>query len=477
MKSTQTTTKFSWKHLIPVSLVMGLTACSDNIDLAGMTGNSGSDTHYEMPILSKPTGAATGVLMGARIAGVSYSASSGESGVTNEDGTFDYKHGDTVEFKLGDLLLGKVKGSPVVTPLELADGNENKLQNLLILLQSLDSDGDLSNGISITAETAAVVDKSINLTGDPDKFASAANLQAIIEDSGIDGIVRTTEEANAHFLSQSTAILGGNIWINYTERRASMIRIAADGSGEYIQGQASPDDSCNRKRVCAGRIIFRAGVEHGVASASSVNAQGFIVTGETTMDTNLRAGLSDSTLETRTRSNGYELIQSDIVNVIMERDHKGVFSDIFHIGGASSTVSARSDIAPETEVVEERFKKIENDPAGIVGAWVFDKDTLKTRTAMFFPDGKFFLVDPTGETQREDQAGCAQPGVEFASYTYNKGANQLSISGFTYNTDGCIGFSSLESNEAHKFTISADGETALFEKYGDEPETLHRVSG
>lgn len=133
---------------------------------------------------------------------------------------------------------------------------------------------------------------------------------------------------------------------------------------------------------------------------------------------------------------------SDIVHIQLERESPSIFSEIFHIGGASSTVRARRDVEPETEVVDRRFKSVENDPSGIIGAWAFDNDTLNTRTLMFLPNDKFFLVDPTGDTQLESQADCAQPGVEFANYTYNKGSNQLSISGFTYNTDGCVGLSS-----------------------------------
>ena len=64
--------------------------------------------------------------------------------------------------------------------------------------------------------------------------------------------------------------------------------------------------------------------------------------------------------------------------------------------------------------------------------------------------------------------------MEFATYDYNKGSNQLKISGFTYNTDGCIGFSG--SDGSHGFTIGSDGNTAKLEKQGEEPVTVYRVS-
>jgi hypothetical protein len=84
------------------------------------------------------------------------------------------------------------------------------------------------------------------------------------------------------------------------------------------------------------------------------------------------------------------------------------------------------------------------------------------------------MLDPTGEAQREDQAKCGKPGIEFASYAYDKGNNKLSLSGYTYNTNGCVGFSDVEGST--NFAISSDGTTAKLEKSGEAPITLYRVS-
>ena len=42
-------------------------------------------------------------------------------------GSIKYNHGDTIEFKLGSLVLGKVKGAAIITPMELAGDSDNKL--------------------------------------------------------------------------------------------------------------------------------------------------------------------------------------------------------------------------------------------------------------------------------------------------------------------------------------------------------------
>ncbi len=56
------------------------------------------------------TGPATGIFVDSPVSGVSYAASSGKNGVTNEKGEFNFNHGDKIEFKLGDLTLGNIQG-------------------------------------------------------------------------------------------------------------------------------------------------------------------------------------------------------------------------------------------------------------------------------------------------------------------------------------------------------------------------------
>lgn len=470
MKSNQNTTKNHWLRLAPIALAIGLAACDNNGD---GSSNISSDSNLAAT-RDMPTGTTTGVLTDAQVAGVSYTTTSGKSGVTDANGSFNFDHGDTVEFKLGALTLGNIQATPIVTPLALADGNENKIQNLIILLQSLDSDGDPSNGISITADAAAAVNTSLDLQSNPATFAGSTELQAILEAAGIDGNAKTAEEASAHFLAHSTAILGTNIWVRYNDQIANVIRIAADGSGEYLQGQASPDDSCNINRVCAGRTLYKAGVEYGIASALGFNARGFNLVGKATVDTNLRAGLSDPDPERRVRTDGYAMISSDIVTVQREREKPSVFGELFHIASPIELSDENEVILKE--VKETRYSKMDHVSSDIVGAWAYDKDAINTPTLMFFANNKFMRIDPTGTAQRKDQVHCAEPGIEFASYAYNKSANKLNISRFTYNTDGCIGFSAGDSSLSHRFTISADGDTAELEKQGDEPVTLYRIS-
>ncbi len=87
-----------------------------------------------------------GQFVDAPVAGIEYETSSGIKGVTDENGYFNYKEGDTVTFKVGKIILGDAKADKVVTPSALfADENldaikvQEKVQQVVALLLALDS--------------------------------------------------------------------------------------------------------------------------------------------------------------------------------------------------------------------------------------------------------------------------------------------------------------------------------------------------
>lgn len=77
------------------------------------------------------------------------------SGLTNDQGRFNYRAGETVRFYVGDVFIGEAKGQAVITPVELVSGavdeNNDQVINIAIFLQSIDDDGNEANGIRITA--------------------------------------------------------------------------------------------------------------------------------------------------------------------------------------------------------------------------------------------------------------------------------------------------------------------------------------
>jgi len=99
----------------------------------------------------------SGVFIDTAVEGLNYDCQpSGFTGLTDANGTYSYKAGDTCTFSVpsspDNIILGTTIGSGIVTPVDFLVGNDgNRLVNILMLLQSLDSDGDLDNGIQIPA--------------------------------------------------------------------------------------------------------------------------------------------------------------------------------------------------------------------------------------------------------------------------------------------------------------------------------------
>jgi peptidyl-prolyl cis-trans isomerase A (cyclophilin A) len=132
------------------------------------------------------------------------------SGTTGSQGQFTYRAGESVTFFIGGLELPSVRGAAVVTPLEVVGTgslNDAPVVNMLVLLQSLDEDGDASNGIKIpsTATTAAAggVGQALGsalTTSSPTAFAASQGLRDVLDGTvGAQRAVVAAQAAVDHF--------------------------------------------------------------------------------------------------------------------------------------------------------------------------------------------------------------------------------------------------------------------------------------
>lgn len=134
----------------------------------------------------------TGTFVDSPVAGLDYTGSDSSAGRTNERGEFRYREGETITFAIGDLELGAAEGAEVVTPLSISDGadtvDDPAVTDRLILLQSLDADGDLNNGIQISdgiRDQVSAEAMTINFNQAPEDFrASLAPVLSAIEGAG-----------------------------------------------------------------------------------------------------------------------------------------------------------------------------------------------------------------------------------------------------------------------------------------------------
>ena len=94
----------------------------------------------------------------APIAGVAY-VSGTRSGITDAHGTFTYEDGKAVQLSAGGSMLGAPLGAAVLSPYQVAGSaacdDTDDVKKLVALLESLDVDGDVTNGITVPGSGAA----------------------------------------------------------------------------------------------------------------------------------------------------------------------------------------------------------------------------------------------------------------------------------------------------------------------------------
>ena len=147
--------------------------------VALLTGCGGGEDNLE-----------TAYLVDSAVKGVNYRCGD-ESGVTGADGSFEFKPGQSCTFSIGATQFvvdaDKLSIGKKVTPFDIFSGDDEKAINLARMLQSLDSDGNTSNGIEITAATHAMIKNTIDFGSDFDTdFTAETNMTAISASTAIE---------------------------------------------------------------------------------------------------------------------------------------------------------------------------------------------------------------------------------------------------------------------------------------------------
>lgn len=186
-------------------LLLSQTGCSDS---------SSSSSSSSPPAGNTPPEVMTGTFVDSAVSGLDYQGTDTPAGLTDEQGQFNYRSGESISFSIGDLSLGSAPGAEVLTPLSVTTGatsaQDREVTNKLILLQTLDADGDSNNGIQISDAIRAEVSFNaniINFAQPPDDFRSSLEpiIQALNEASAFTDAdprprrVISSADALAHF--------------------------------------------------------------------------------------------------------------------------------------------------------------------------------------------------------------------------------------------------------------------------------------
>jgi len=168
----------------------------------------------------------TGILLDSAVSGVSYQTSTGEEGLTDANGSFNYKAGEEVTFTVGRITLGKSSGSEIITPIELVGANntaDQRVINISRLLQTIDEDQNPDNGITVSTTTrSALRNRTIDFDVPISDFTN--NNQAMLI-SSVGRTMVSAESAVNHLHSSlnqrglSTKVASGNAVTAVIENR------------------------------------------------------------------------------------------------------------------------------------------------------------------------------------------------------------------------------------------------------------------
>ncbi len=145
------------------------------------------------------TTTAVATFIDSPVQGLAYRSAS-RSGLTDRNGNFPYTPGETVTFSVGSLVLGSVTPTGnKVTPLQIVPGassaTDARVTRILRTLQTLDSDGNLENGIQITAFAHEVASLKDRIRLDDDRTTDD-DVKARLPEGDY---TRTEDEARQHY--------------------------------------------------------------------------------------------------------------------------------------------------------------------------------------------------------------------------------------------------------------------------------------
>ncbi|MEY2839817.1 MAG: hypothetical protein RJB60_2116 [Pseudomonadota bacterium] len=365
---------------LSIAAALALSACG---------GGGGSDTPAAV------AGTQTGVFVDSAVEGLSYETSSGVKGTTDAQGRFKYNEGDTVTFKAGGVTLGSGKATGTVTPAHISGGEDtNKFTNLLVLLQSLDTDGDPSNGITLPAnlDGTKLAKVAERLNDDPADFTDdSKNVE--LKQASPKGAIRKRDEARKHYEDTQAKVSdfmdgAAGVWVGRDmNNRTLALRLTP--SGRYMLTIISSD--------------AENGTEIGTLARDA--ATGLITTSNITTDTNGTAGWSNLGAD-RTVALSFEARPE-------ERNYTSTLT-------VTVTLAGQEPMTIELQHPAQR-------KGSLMGAWSTSPD-LRLNAPLVLFNGRGSRGDYAYIAPEATGGECAAGAVEGGSFTYAVPVSIVSVS-------------------------------------------------
>lgn len=327
----------------------------------------------------------TGKFLDSPVINIGYRTETQE-GMTNASGEYHYLDGELVTFFIGDLELPTVKASGTVTPLDMSgsiDTSVPETVNILRLLQSIDEDGDPTNGITISKAaqknaTPVIFDSSVSEFESSEAVtnlissAEAKNTILISQNAAIDHFEKTLLKAHVKFVANASIV---GTWVTGTTD-STLLTFMFFEDGTYTQMEFSE-----------GKHTQKNGMEWG--SYTKNNETGLLTTKQK-FDSNGVAGLSDiATVTAQVAGDALTLIvQKDLAEVITKR---------------ATTLA---------------FTRVTSDD--LLGSWINDKTETSLQAFTYLKNGDYIHL-------KIDLNNIKLSGMELGEYNLNNDSHLLTV--------------------------------------------------
>jgi hypothetical protein len=318
---------------------------------------------------SGSTTTSSGIFLDAEVEGLTYTTDSGITGQTDENGTYEYVPGEQITFSIGGVTIGTVDGAPSCTPFDFGAASTN----IARFIQSLDADGDPSNGIDITDASLALAGTTI---GSDAFLVDTATYEANPDISGAITTAGGTDVGEAAALANLAAGTDDTFDVAELEDNLFVVIVPAEGD--------------------IGIISFDSIIDG--AEAFSIFASDTTAAGESGFGADATWSIDGSG----------DLILVDTVD--------GISTTIKRIGGSTKSISITyqeqgdAGVFPATLLIPDSVSAADlggdNNPFASKTYDVVDSDG-STLTITFSSNGTYALAnDPETGTFEEDSSGA-----------------------------------------------------------------------
>ena len=422
------------------SLEASSTSSSSTMTSSSATTTSSLSSSLEA---SSAAAALSGVFVDSAVGGIGYKTTPGNrTGVTNPAGEYSYDAGDSVIFFIGDMEFPAVTAKATVTPLDIAnsdDVNNRIVVNIARLLQSLDADGDASNGISIPTGAAAAATSGVNFDLPVADFAALTSITNLVANSGSSITSLISQSAAINHLSETletadpTSLIGS--WVAGDGEDSQVVLTFIDSSHYVIMNDEDDDDEDGQD-----------GIEYGTYTWD--NNTGVFVA-KTIVDTNGQWGLSTPCTE------------NSIVSLRVKNNGSGLLIQ-------------ESDESCGENNIDPQFTRISSNSNGMIGSWFYQSNEQLPTYSLFaltILDDSHYMLAELATVDSEDYRSGGSNGLERG--TYNIGANNQVTFETTNDTNGEWGFSHANTNET--LALDTANDTLIFTSDGEENAPLKRL--